>query len=52
VVSKLYHAFWVEKKGIQLPEVHGPIIASIVGEQKAMAILDRVGSLLRYAISS
>ncbi|KAK5044930.1 hypothetical protein LTR84_010302 [Exophiala bonariae] len=44
VISALYHAFWVEKKGVQLPEVHYPIIACILGEESATKILERSSS--------
>ena len=42
VLNKLYHAFWYQKKGAQLPEVHRSIIANVVGEEKADKILERV----------
>ncbi|KIW67050.1 hypothetical protein PV04_06327 [Phialophora macrospora] len=52
VVAELFRAFWYEKRGVQLPEVHGPIIADVVGAELAARILDRsasedVKSLLR-----
>lgn len=42
VLGALYHAFWAEKKGVQVPEVHYPILASVVGEDTANRILERV----------
>ncbi|KAJ9607986.1 hypothetical protein H2200_008065 [Cladophialophora chaetospira] len=41
IVSELYRAFWVEKLGVQLPEVHGPVIANVVGKDVAAKILER-----------
>ncbi|KIW95443.1 uncharacterized protein Z519_04027 [Cladophialophora bantiana CBS 173.52] len=57
VVDGLYHAFWYEKRGVQLPEIHGPIIAQIVGKELAARILDRstsdeVKSLLKQNTDS
>jgi hypothetical protein len=42
VLGALYHAFWAEKKGVQVPEVHYPILVSVVGEDSAKRILERV----------
>lgn len=52
VISALYHAFWAEKKGIQLPEVHYPILASILGEDSATKVLERVSLCRRYSLAS
>ncbi|KIX95570.1 uncharacterized protein Z520_08690 [Fonsecaea multimorphosa CBS 102226] len=53
VICNLYHAFWCEKKGVQLPEVHEPMIAQVVGNELAAKILVRstseeVKSLLKH----
>ncbi|ETI22508.1 hypothetical protein G647_06583 [Cladophialophora carrionii CBS 160.54] len=57
VVAVLYHAFWYEKKGVQLPEIHGPLIAKVVGAELAAKIrgrtaTDEVKSLLRQHTDS
>ncbi|OAP60576.1 hypothetical protein AYL99_05578 [Fonsecaea erecta] len=52
VLNALYHAFWVEKKGVQLPQVHEPIVARVVGDKLAAKIIvksttEEVKSLLK-----
>ncbi|KAI1616254.1 thioredoxin-like protein [Exophiala viscosa] len=41
LVAALYHAFWVEKKGVQLPEVHEPIVIKILGQNVGTRIIER-----------
>ncbi|OAL26615.1 hypothetical protein AYO20_10039 [Fonsecaea nubica] len=41
VLGAVYHAFWCEKKGVQLPDVHAPIITQVVGKDVAAKILNR-----------
>jgi hypothetical protein len=44
VLDRLYHAFWYEKKGVQLPAIHKAVIAEVVGEEMATRIMKRVSS--------
>ncbi|KEF56373.1 uncharacterized protein A1O9_07954 [Exophiala aquamarina CBS 119918] len=43
-ISALYHAFWAQKKGVQLPEVHYPIVVGMLGEERAKKVLQRSSS--------
>ncbi len=42
LIAALYHEFWVEKKGIQLPEVYEPIVTSILGREAASRVIAKV----------
>lgn len=45
LVAALYHAFWVEKKSVQLPEVHEPIVTSVLGQDVGKRVIARVCAL-------
>jgi hypothetical protein len=44
VYDALFHAFWFEKRGVQLPEVYEPIFRSVLGTELA----DRVTEVVRH----
>ncbi|KAK6380745.1 hypothetical protein LTS17_004945 [Exophiala oligosperma] len=41
IIAALYHAFWVEKKAVQLPEVYEPIAVEFLGEESAKKVINR-----------
>ncbi|KIW13293.1 hypothetical protein PV08_08481 [Exophiala spinifera] len=41
VIAALYHAFWVEKKAVQLSEVYEPIAADVLGQETAQKVIER-----------
>ncbi|KIW99605.1 uncharacterized protein Z518_11018 [Rhinocladiella mackenziei CBS 650.93] len=41
VIGALFHAFWVEKKGVQLPEIYEPIITDILGKEISSRIVEQ-----------
>ena len=41
----LFHAFWVEKRGVQLAEVYEPILRSVLGNELAERVMDLVCEL-------
>ena len=43
VLGALYHAFWIEKKRVQLPDVYEPIIADALGKDLAARVIEKVG---------
>ena len=45
LLDALYHAFWVEKKGVQLPEVFGPIIKQALKTSQAEGVIEFVCAL-------
>lgn len=57
VLGELYHAFWYEKEAVQLPEIHRPIMAKVLGEELATKVMERsltdeVKSLLKKNTST
>ena len=42
LIAALYHALWVEKKGVQLPEVHDPMVIKVLGQDVGMRVIERV----------
>ena len=42
MLDALYHAFWAEKKGVQLPEVYEPILQEVLGTDKAERVIQEV----------
>lgn len=42
LLAALYHAFWVDKKGVQLPGVYEPIVMSVLGREVAGRVVERV----------
>ena len=42
LLDALYHAFWFEKKGVQLAEVYEPILRTVLGETKTKDVLEYV----------
>jgi hypothetical protein len=42
VYDAVMHAFWFEKKGMQLPENFEPILRSILGDELAEEVLSKV----------
>jgi hypothetical protein len=51
VIAALYYAFWVEKKGVQLPEVHKAILSDILGPEQASIVMERVRYYIADALS-
>jgi hypothetical protein len=41
--TALYQAFWVEGKTIGKPEVFGPVLAKVIGEDGAKAAIEKMG---------
>jgi 2-hydroxychromene-2-carboxylate isomerase len=41
VIAALYHTFWVESKPVSKPEVYGPVIASVVGEDLGKQVMEK-----------
>jgi len=44
LIGALYHDFWVEKKGVQLPEVYEPIVTNILGRDVASSVIAKSSS--------
>ncbi|KAK4949765.1 hypothetical protein LTR10_011607 [Elasticomyces elasticus] len=44
LVAALYHAFWAEKKSVQLPEVHAPIVLAVLGQVVGTRVIERSAS--------
>ena len=42
IYDALFHAFWFEKKGVQLPEVYEPILKSVLGNELAEHVIEMV----------
>jgi 2-hydroxychromene-2-carboxylate isomerase len=49
LLAALYRAFWVDKKGVQLPGVYEPIVVSVLGEEAASSVIERVSPQIRPA---
>ncbi|KAK5390284.1 hypothetical protein LTR20_002995 [Exophiala xenobiotica] len=41
LLAALYRAFWVDKKGVQLPGVYEPIVVSVLGQEVASRVIER-----------
>lgn len=50
VIAEMYDAFWVEHEAIQTPQVSLPVIADVVGDDRAREIARKV-SLLAIPIN-
>lgn len=48
LLSALFHAFWADKKGVQLREVYEPIVVAILGNQPAKRVFEMVS---QYSLS-
>ena len=44
MLEALYRAFWVDKQGVQLPEVYEPIIAATLGKELASRVIEKVNT--------
>lgn len=42
--SALYEAFWIERKTIGKPEVFGPVLQKVLGEEATKKVLENLGS--------
>ena len=53
VLDALFYAFWVEKKGVQLPETYDyyePILRKVLGESLAQRVIKKVSTFHKIDI--
>ena len=51
LVTALYHAFWVEKKGVQHPEVHNPVVINVLGQDVGTRVIERVCTFQNHPVA-